>query len=185
MESNKDTNLFWVDLEMTGLDPQTDVITEIACLVTNSQLEVIAEGPELIIHQSEESMSKMNEAVNEIYKRSDLKQKVRDSKVSTAEAEKQVVDFVSQYCSPGLSPYCGNTVSTDKQFIKAYMPGLYKYLHYRVIDVSTVKELAKRWYPQLPVFVKAEKHRAMDDIKESVAELQYYKEKVFLKVATA
>lgn len=181
MKSDIKTNLFWVDLEMTGLDPNVDVITEIACLITNTDLEVVAEGPEIVIHQNDEQLAKLSDEVNKIYDRSDLREKVRNSTISLEEAGKQVFEFVQKYCAPGTSPYCGNTVSTDKQFIKKYMPDLYKHLHYRLIDVSSIKELAKRWYPDLPLFVKAEKHRAMDDIKESVAELKYYREKIFIK----
>jgi oligoribonuclease len=185
MINNPDTNLFWVDLEMTGLDPEKDVILEIACLITDSDLNILAEGPEIAIHQDDSELAKINEQVNEIFKQSDLREKVKNSKINLAEAEDQVLNFVTKYCIKGRSPYCGNTVATDKQFIKKYMPKLYDYLHYRTIDVSTVKELAKRWYPKLPIYIKAEKHRAMDDIKESVAEMKYYRDKVFVKEITA
>jgi oligoribonuclease len=181
MKSDKNTNLFWVDLEMTGLDPNSDVITEIACLVTNSDLEILAEGPNLVIHQDDDQLEKIVNDVNKIYDRSGLKELIKKSDITLEYAEKQVSKFISEYCNPGKSPYCGNTVSTDKQFIKKYMPSVYNQLHYRVIDVSSVKELAKRWYLDLPLFVKAEKHRALDDIKESIAELKYYRENIFLK----
>jgi oligoribonuclease len=181
-EQQLDTNLFWVDMEMTGLDPETEVITEIACLVTDKDLNVIAEGPEIVIHHEDAVLDKMNAEVNKIYDRSDLRQKIRTSMISVAEAERAILDFVRGYCRPKMSPYCGNTVSTDKQFIRKYMKNLYDYLHYRVIDVSTVKELAKRWYPKLPLFGKKDQHRAMGDIKESVAELKYYREKIFVNV---
>ena len=179
MTNNPDTNLFWVDLEMTGLDPEKDVMLEIACLITDNDINILDEGPEIVIHQEDSELAKINAKVNELFLKSDFRTQVKNSNIELAEAENKVLEFVKKYCKKGLSPYCGNTVATDKQFIKKYMPKLYEYLHYRVIDVSSVKELAKRWYPDLPLFVKAEKHRAMDDIKESVAELQYYKSKIF------
>jgi oligoribonuclease len=177
---DKNTNLFWVDLEMTGLDPNTDVILEIATMITDSDLNVLAEGPEIVIHQPAEAIEAMNKNMA-IFSKSDLREKVRNSQVSPEEAENLTLEFVKKYITRGLSPYCGNTVATDKQFIKKYMPKLADYLHYRTIDVSTIKELAKRWYPNLPLFVKKEKHRAMEDIKESVAELIYYRQHVFIK----
>jgi oligoribonuclease len=178
---DKNTNLFWVDLEMTGLDPNKDVILEIGSLVTDSDLNVLAEGPEILIHQDESKFHEVDKNVRELFLKSGLPQKVKESIHTLDMAEQKTLEFAQKYIEPGVSPYCGNTVATDKQFIKKYMPALANFLHYRTIDVSTIKELAKRWYPDLPLFVKAEHHRAMDDIKESVAELKYYRENIFIK----
>ena len=180
MVIDKDNNLFWVDLEMTGLNPEEHVILEIACLITDKELNIIAEGPELVIHQSEEQLNKIIDDVKDVLQK-DLIDKVRISDITSEDAEEKILNFVKEYCNPKISPFCGNTVSTDKQFIKKFMPKLADYLHYRLIDVSTIKELSKRWYPHIPGYEKPNKHhRAMDDIKESVAELKYYKEKIFI-----
>jgi oligoribonuclease len=179
MPGNPHTNLFWVDLEMTGLKPETDVILEAAGLVTDQELNILAEGPDLIIHQDDKTLAAMDEKVKAMHTASGLWEKVRQSPTNLADAEKMFLEFVKKYCTEKASPICGNSVYKDKQFIEKYLPDFDTYMNYRLIDVSAVKELVKRWYPQVPRFEKQKKHRALDDIKESVAELAYYRERIF------
>ncbi|CDH57826.1 exonuclease rnase t and dna polymerase iii [Lichtheimia corymbifera JMRC:FSU:9682] len=173
--------LVWIDCEMTGLDLTKDHLIEIAVLITDGDLNVVAEGPELIIHQPSEVMDSMNDWCKEHHGASGLTQAVLDSKVSTADAQTQVLDFLKKHINPGDAPLAGNSVHADKRFLEKEMPDVVNYLHYRIVDVSTIKELARRWYPDIAAgVVKKNTHRALDDIKESIAELQYYQQRIFI-----
>ncbi len=173
-------NLVWVDLEMTGLDPETCVIVEIATIVTTPDLEVVAEGPNLVIQASEEALAGMDDFVRNMHQRSGLLERIRASEVDLEEAERQTLAFVKAHVAERSAPMCGNSIWKDRQFVERYMKRLDAYLHYRNIDVSTIKELARRWYPgRYDPPPKAETHRALDDIRESIAELRWYREHVF------
>lgn len=175
-----DTNLIWLDLEMTGLEPETDVILEIASVVTDSQLNIIAKGPVFAIHQSDEVLNNMNEWCIDHHGKSGLTARCRESKVDLATATKETINFVAQYVPKGKSPMCGNSIGQDRRFINKYMPDFEDYFHYRNLDVSTVKELARRWKPEvLDKVVKTGAHLALDDILESIAELKVYQEHFF------
>lgn len=175
------SNLVWIDLEMTGLEPETDCIIEIATIVTDQDLRETVEGPIFAIHQPEQALAAMDEWNTEHHGKSGLTQRVRDSEISCAEAERQTLEFLRQWVPPGESPMCGNSICQDRRFIYKYMPDLAEYFHYRNLDVSTLKELVKRWAPALGPFRKNAVHLAMDDIRESIAELRHYREH-FLKV---
>ena len=169
--------LIWIDLEMTGLEPETDKIIEIATLVTDAQLRILAQGPALAIHQPESVLDTMGPWCVKTHGATGLTQRVRDSQISVAEAETMTLDFLASWSAPGLSPMCGNTIGQDRRFLRRYMPQLHDFFHYRNIDVSTLKELASRWSPEiLKKQVKTGTHRALDDILESVAELAFYRE---------
>lgn len=169
-------NLIWIDLEMTGLRPERDRIIEIATLITDNDLNVVAEGPVLAVRQPEEVLAAMDEWNQTHHSQSGLLERVRQHGVSEAEAEAQTLAFVSQYVPAGKSPICGNSIGQDRRFLYQYMPMLEAYFHYRNLDVSTLKILAERWAPQIMGgFSKQEKHRALDDIRESIAELRYYR----------
>lgn len=172
-------NLVWIDLEMTGLDPQTDVILEIATIITDKDLNVIEEGPNLIIHQPNEYLERMSDEVKELLAPHGLLDEVRQSRITLHEAEEQTLEVIKKYCPENEVPLCGNSVWVDRNYLRRYMPKIDKYLHYRNIDVTTIKELAFRWYPDLQEFEKKDTHRALDDIRESIAELQYYRERIF------
>lgn len=173
--------LIWIDLEMTGLRPERDTIIEIATLVTDDQLQLIAEGPVLAIHQDEATLARMDEWNQRQHGGSGLLQRVRDSRVTLAEAERATLEFLSQHVAAGASPMCGNSICQDRRFMARLMPDLERFFHYRNLDVSTVKELAKRWMPKLSEgFAKQGSHLAMDDIRESVRELQYYRQHFFV-----
>jgi len=181
-ESNKgltmqdERNLIWVDMEMTGLCPETDRILEIASIITDSDLNVLAEGPVMAVRQPEELLAGMDEWCRTHHAQSGLLDRVRREGVTEREAEDATLAFVEQYVPAGKSPICGNSVSQDRRFLYRYMPRLQSYLHYRTLDVSTLKILAERWAPGImPGFSKKEAHRALDDIRESIAELQYYR----------
>ena len=175
-------NLIWIDLEMTGLDPDTDVIIEMATIVTDSQLNILAEGPVIAVHQSDERLAAMDEWNTRTHGDSGLTQRVRDSTISQSEAEAQTIAFLEQWVPAGKSPICGNSIGQDRRFLYRYMPTLEAYFHYRYLDVSTLKILAGLWAPQLKDgFQKRGTHQALDDIRESIAELAYYREH-FLKV---
>ena len=173
-------NLIWIDLEMTGLEPEQDVIIEMATIVTDAQLNVLAEGPSLVIHQSDEVLDNMNPWCVEQHGKSGLTQRVRDSKISVAEGEQQTLEFLRQWVPERTSPMCGNSIGQDRRFLVRYMPQLEAFFHYRNLDVSTVKELAARWAPAVKDgFKKESSHLALDDIRDSINELQYYREHLF------
>ncbi|MDE0179109.1 MAG: oligoribonuclease [Gammaproteobacteria bacterium] len=172
--------LVWIDMEMTGLDPAVDAILEIASLVTDNDLNIIAEGPVLAVHQNEEILARMDDWNVEHHTESGLVERVRRSPVSVTEAEALTLGFVQRHAEKHSAPLCGNTVWQDRRFLKRYMPSLEGWLHYRIVDVSTVKELARRWKPELvDRFRKRNTHRALDDIRESVAELKHYRDAFF------
>lgn len=172
--------LIWIDLEMTGLLPQSDTIIEIATLVTTNELEIIAEGPVLAIHQDEATLARMDDWNQRQHGSSGLLQRVRASTVTLAEAERATLDFLAEHVTAGASPMCGNSICQDRRFMARLMPELERFFHYRNLDVSTVKELAKRWMPKLADgFAKQGSHLALDDIRESVRELQYYRQNFF------
>lgn len=173
-------NLIWIDLEMTGLVPETDVIIEIATLVTDSQLNVLAEGPVLAVHQSDAILNGMDEWNTKQHGKSGLTQRVRESRIHSAEAEQQTITFLEQYVPKGKSPICGNSICQDRRFLARHMPKLERYFHYRNLDVSTIKELTRRWAPEvMKQYTKESKHLAMDDIKDSIEELKFYRKNVF------
>lgn len=172
-----DNNLIWIDLEMTGLDPEKEVIIEIATIVTDAQLNVLAEGPSLVIHQPDAILDAMDEWCTNQHGQSGLTDRVRRSNISIEQAEQQTLEFLQQYVGRGVSPMCGNTVSQDRRFLVKYMPDLESYFHYRHIDVSTVKELARRWKPKVLEGVKkSSSHLALDDIRDSINEMKYYRQ---------
>ena len=174
---NKKTNLIWIDLEMTGLIPESDVIIEIATVVTDANLNVIEEGPSLAIHQNSDLLDGMDDWNTNQHNRSGLVQRVIESKVSTAEAESQTLDFLIKYVDQGASPMCGNSICQDRRFLNNYMPKLEKFFHYRHIDVSTLKELAVRWKPSIiSSTYKKSRHLALSDVYDSIDELKHYKE---------
>ena len=168
-------NLVWLDLEMTGLDPEKERIIEIATLITDSQLNILAEGPNLIITQQTSLLDQMDEWNQNQHGSSGLIDAVKKSSITEQMAEIETLDFVSKYVGPNQSPMCGNTVSHDRRFLAKYMPRLESYFNYRHIDVSSFKEAAVRWMNEAQVYEKEGSHRAMGDIKESVAELKFYK----------
>lgn len=170
-------NLIWIDLEMTGLDPDNDRIIEIATVVTDANLNTLAEGPVLAIHQPEAVMAAMDEWNTRQHGQSGLTRRVLESDVDLAEAERQTIEFLRQWVPAGRSPMCGNSICQDRRFLYRGMPELEKYFHYRNLDVSTLKELAARWAPRIrDGFSKSSSHLALDDIRDSIAELQYYRE---------
>jgi len=173
-------NLIWIDLEMTGLNPEKDHIIEIATVVTDSRLNIVAEGPVLAIHQPDELLGKMDSWNTKQHNSSGLVKRIRESRVTEAEAEKATLDFLRQYVPQGKSPMCGNSVYQDRRFLFRYMPELEKYFHYRLLDVSTLKELALRWAPRIySGLQKDSKHLALDDIRDSIEELKYYRQHLF------
>ena len=177
---DKPSNLIWIDLEMTGLDTLRDSILEIATLITDSELNILALGPNLAIYHSEEILQKMDAWNTKHHTQSGLIARVQASKISLEEAEKQTLAFVQQYTAAGESPMCGNTICQDRRFLHRLMPKLEAHFHYRHLDVSTVKELAKRWMPSLfKNWSKDAPHLALEDIKLSVEELRYYRENFF------
>ncbi len=174
------TNLIWIDLEMTGLDPEQNTIIEIATIVTDSQLRVLAEGPVIAIHQPQAELDKMDEWNQRTHGGSGLIGRVQSSRIGLAEAQRQTLTFLEQWVPRGASPICGNSIGQDRRFLVKYMPQLEAYFHYRNLDVSTIKELTRRWKPELlDQFSKKGSHQALDDIRESIAELAFYREKVF------
>lgn len=176
-KSQKDKNLIWIDLEMTGLDTQQDKIIEIATIVTDSELNILAEGPMLAIHQSDEIMGGMDEWNTKQHGGSGLTKRVAESTLSEADAESQTIAFLEQYVSKGKSPMCGNSICQDRRFLARCMPELEAFFHYRNLDVSSLKELAVRWSPKITRgFVKNSSHLALDDTRDSINELIYYRE---------
>ena len=173
-------NLIWIDLEMTGLEPQTDRIIEIATLVTDDQLNIIGRGPVIAIHQSDDVLAGMDDWNQKHHGQSGLIERVKASKYSEADAVLETIKFLQQYVPQGVSPICGNSIGQDRRFLNRYMPELESYFHYRNIDVSSIKELVKRWQPEImDGFTKENTHQALKDIEESIAELQFYRDKVF------
>jgi oligoribonuclease len=173
-------HLAWMDMEMSGLLAERDVILEIATLITTPDLEVIAEGPVLAVHQPDAVLTAMDDWNREHHGASGLTARVRASRLSVADAEAETLAFVRQYCPERTSPLCGNSIHQDRRFLVRYMPALDAYLHYRNIDVSTVKELVLRWYPAgPPAPEKRHAHLALDDIRESIAELRFYRTHFF------
>lgn len=170
-------NLIWIDLEMTGLDTQQDKIIEIATVVTDAQLNIIAEGPVLAIHQSDDVLNAMDEWNTRQHGKSGLTERVKNSTISEQDAERQTIEFLQQYVPKGKSPMSGNSICQDRRFLARCMPALEAYFHYRNLDVSTIKELVARWAPALANgFAKNNNHLALDDIKDSITELKYYRE---------
>ncbi len=176
-----ENNLIWIDLEMTGLDPEKHVIVEIATVITDENLNVVAEGPEIAINYPENILSSMDEWSRQHHQGSGLFDRVRSSSFTCQRAEQETLGFISQYCRKNRSPLCGNSVWQDRLFLRKYMPQLEAFLHYRNIDVSSIKELVKRWYPSLPHFQKQKTHLAKNDIKESIEELKYFRQHVFTR----
>ncbi len=173
---------FWLDLEMTGLNAQQDVILEIATLITDQNLNLIAEGPNLAIHQPENKLALMDEWNQKTHQNSGLLERVRESQISLAQAEQQVLDFAREYCDLQAAPLCGNSIYQDRLFLINYMPSLNNFLHYRVIDVSTVKILVQNWYNSAKVnYTKNNTHRGLADIHESIAELKFYRQNFFVQ----
>lgn len=178
--NTNENNLIWIDLEMTGLDPKTDVILEMATIVTDSHLTILAEGPVFAIKQPDDVLDNMDPWCIAQHGKSGLTQRCRNSTVSLAEAEQQTLAFLQQYVVAGKSPMCGNSIGQDRRFLVEYAPQLEAFFHYRNIDVSTVKELARRWHPAVTAKVqKSGAHLALDDIRESIAELVTYREHFF------
>ena len=174
--------LVWIDLEMTGLDPDTDRIIEIATIITDSDLNVLGEGPVMAIHQSDEYLDGMDEWNTRTHGNTGLTERVRSSKITELQAENDTLDFIREYCPRNKSPLCGNSICQDRRFLYRYMPQLESWLHYRNLDVSSIKELAKRWHPEVyNGFNKNNTHKALDDIRESIDELKYFR-RTFLKL---
>ena len=173
-------HMVWVDLEMTGLDPDRDVIIEAAVLVTDGELNIVAHGPEIAVRRTREEIALMNSWNRRTHGQSGLTRRVRESETDIEQAEDQILEFLAEWTLERTSPLCGNSVHQDRAFIRRQMPRLDAWLHYRIVDVSTVKELVKRWYPGLEPFAKQTRHRALDDIRESIDELRWYRERVFL-----
>ncbi len=175
--SANENNLIWIDLEMTGLDPRQDRIIEIATLVTDADLNILAEGPVIAVHQSDEQLALMDDWNVRTHTASGLVERVKASTMGEHEAELATIEFLKEWVPAGKSPICGNSIGQDRRFLFKYMPGLEAYFHYRYLDVSTLKELARRWKPAvLDGLKKQNTHQALDDIRESVAELAYYRE---------
>jgi oligoribonuclease len=178
----KADNLVWIDLEMTGLDPLLDHVIEVATIVTDSALNVLAEGPVIAIHRSEAQLERMDEWNRTTHGASGLLERVRASRIGVADAEAQTLAFLGQHAQSGASPMCGNSICQDRRFLAREMPQLEKFFHYRNLDVSTVKELARRWAPEVLAGVqKSSTHAALDDVRESIEELAHYR-RVFFRV---
>jgi oligoribonuclease len=181
MTNTPSDNLIWIDLEMTGLDPLVERIIEIATVVTDANLNILAEGPSLVIHQSEDLLKGMDSWNTTQHGKTGLTERVRQSQLSEHQAMQQTLDFLSDWVAPGQSPMCGNSIGQDRRFLVRYMPELATFFHYRNLDVSTLKELVRRWRPDLVAgFTKQGRHLAMDDIYDSIAELAYYRD-VFIR----
>jgi len=185
--SSVDDRLVWVDLEMTGLDVETDVIVEIACIVTDSSLAALDDGIELIVHADADALARMGDFVREMHTKSGLLPKIETSPIDVGAAQLATLEYVKQHVpKPSVAPLCGNSIGTDRRFLARYMTELDDYLHYRSVDVSSLKELCRRWYPAIykkrPG--KAEHHRALDDIRESIEELRFYRDNLLIKPDT-
>jgi oligoribonuclease len=175
-------NLVWLDLEMTGLDPDKCTIIEIATVITDSELHVLAEGPSVAIRQDAEKLRTMEKWSRDTHTKSGLLRRVEASKISTREAEEQTLEFIKHFCPERVSPLCGNSIGHDRRFLERYMPNLFAYFHYRNIDVSTLKELIRRWFPHGPSPpMKKGSHLALEDIRESINEMIFYRDNYFIK----
>ena len=177
--------LVWIDLEMTGLDPKRHTIVEIATLVTDDDLKIIEEGPDLVIAATAEELEQMDPVVKNMHTKSGLIDEIMRSSVTMQSASDMTLEFIEKHISrPRTVPLCGNSIGTDRRFLAKYMPEIENFLHYRSVDVSSIKELGRRWFPEIVknAPAKSRGHRAMDDIKESVVELQYYRENLFRKL---
>ena len=178
--SPESQNLIWIDLEMTGLNPDTDQIIEIATIVTDATLNVLAEGPELAINQPDTLLESMDEWNTSHHRSSGLTERVRASSLDEADAERLTLEFLQSYVSSGISPMCGNSICQDRRFLHRCMPRLERYFHYRNLDVSTIKELCVRWTPHIAFALdKSATHRALQDIRDSITELRFYREHFF------
>ncbi|MES2664227.1 MAG: oligoribonuclease [Pseudomonadota bacterium] len=176
-----DAHLIWIDLEMTGLDPQHNTIIEIATIVTDSHLNILAEGPVIAIHQPEHILALMDEWNTKQHNASGLVKRIQISSETLQSAERKTIEFLQQYIKPGKSPMCGNSICQDRRFLANWMPELERFFHYRNLDVSTVKELAKRWSPAVfKAHKKDSQHLALQDIRDSIAELEYYRQNFFV-----
>jgi len=173
------SNLVWMDLEMSGLDPERETILEIATIITDGELNILAEGPNIVIHQPDEVLDNMDEWCTQHHAKSGLTAKVRNSLISMRKAEIQTLDFIKKYVPERCSPLCGNSIHQDRRFLSRYMMELEAYVHYRNIDVSTIKELGKRWYPKVKAPIKEAEHLALSDVRESINELAFYRKKLF------
>ena len=171
--------LIWIDCEMTGLDPSVDCIIEIATIVTDSELNIVAEGPELAVRRPKELLDRMDEWNTKHHTASGLVERVLNSDVGIEDADRMTFEFIAQYCDPRVAPLCGNSIWQDRRFIEMEMPLTAGHLHYRNVDVSSFKEMARRWYPGLDIYKKENQHRALDDIRESIEELRYYRRTIF------
>ncbi|MDC4224237.1 MAG: oligoribonuclease [Candidatus Manganitrophus sp.] len=177
-----DSNLIWLDLEMTGLDPNCCKIIEIATIITDSQLNILAEGPSIAIHQDPQALKSMEKWSRDTHTKSGLLKRVESSTIEIRQAEEMTLEFIRHYCPERTSPLCGNSIGHDRRFLERYMPTLFEYLHYRNVDVSTLKELVRRWYPNgPPPPMKKGNHLALDDIRESINELIFYRNYYFVK----
>jgi len=172
-------NLIWMDLEMTGLDPEKETIIEIATIMTDSEMNILDEGPSLVVHQPDSILDTMDEWNTSHHGASGLTARVKASQLSMRDAEVQTLDFIKQYVPAGISPLCGNSVHQDRRFLLPFMPELEAYMHYRNIDVSTIKELSRRWYPKMRPPRKQAVHMALVDIRESIEELCWYRQHLF------
>lgn len=178
----RNSNLVWIDLEMTGLDPDNDYIIEIATIVTDADLHIIAEGPTMAIHQPDSVLDRMDEWCTNQHGKSGLTQRVKDSTINEREAEQRTIEFLLEHVDKGASPICGNSIGQDRRFLYRHMPELETFFHYRNLDVSTIKEIARRWRPEvLDGVQKKGSHLALDDIRDSIEELRHYRE-VFFKL---
>lgn len=179
---SRDKNLIWLDLEMTGLNLQKDVILEIASVITDSQLNVIAQGPEFIIHQPDDALEKMNDEVKKMHTKSGLIEQVKKSSTTLAHAETETLAFFKKHCDPDTALLAGNSVWQDKNFLQKYMPSLVDFCYYRILDVTAIKEVVARWYPDHPQaeYKKKETHRALDDALESIEELKHFRKYFFI-----
>jgi oligoribonuclease len=180
LKTEKSNRLIWIDMEMTGLDPVKDRVLEIASIITDNDLNIIAQGPELVVHQRQEMLDGMDVWCKKVHSKSGLSQKVMDSSIDEKTAEQLTLDFLQQHCKPLKDPLCGNSVWMDRVFMMHHMPKLYNFLHYRTVDVSSIKELVKRWLPEVQEvkdgFKKKNVHRALEDIVESIEELKFYRQ---------
>lgn len=174
--------LVWMDLEMTGLDPRRHCIVEIATIITDNDLEIVAEGPDLVVHATDEQLAEMDDFVTNMHSKSGLLEQITASEISLEDAGAQTLEFIKEHVpTAGAVPLCGNSIGTDRRFLDAYLPDIENHLHYRSIDVSTIKELARRWDPKIAKGIpqKETTHRALDDIRESIIELRHYRDHFF------